>query len=444
MSDKNKVIWSEGLFLRPQHFQQQERYFEHFVELRSGQLRPSAWGFQEVEIDRDLLAIGKLALKRARGVFPDGTPFSIPDQDAAPSPLEVPTDARGRRVFLAVPLRRAGAVDCGRKAVTDGLVRNAIGEVELRDVTQETATTALVEIGSLRCRFIVEGGAVEDFACLPTTRVIEVRADRQVLLDSTFMPTSQHIGACQPLSTFITELLGMLRQRGDALATIVSGSGRGGAAEFADFLKLQAINRYEPLIQHFAELAALHPEELYRWLVLIAGDLATLGTERRRPRAMPSYLHSDHNATFEPVIAALRAYLVEGISAVVSIPVELYQSNVYVARIVDSSLFDSAVFILAARADMPVDQMRRVFPQMTTLAPGVRLRSLVEGHQPGLELSPMPQVPPRIPYHAGYVYFEIARNSPLWADMKSSGAFAMFVREGFPNLALEMWAIRGV
>ena len=32
MSWKNKVVWSEGLFLRPQHFQQHDRYIEAFVE----------------------------------------------------------------------------------------------------------------------------------------------------------------------------------------------------------------------------------------------------------------------------------------------------------------------------------------------------------------------------------------------------------------------------
>ena len=39
MSDKNRVVWSEGLFLRPQHFQQQERYLEACLQGRAGALR---------------------------------------------------------------------------------------------------------------------------------------------------------------------------------------------------------------------------------------------------------------------------------------------------------------------------------------------------------------------------------------------------------------------
>jgi len=74
-------VWSEGLFLRPQHFQQQERHLERYIEGRSRELRAHSWGFTELELERDLLAIGKFGLRRAAGVFPDGTPFSMPDDD---------------------------------------------------------------------------------------------------------------------------------------------------------------------------------------------------------------------------------------------------------------------------------------------------------------------------------------------------------------------------
>jgi len=54
MSHRSKVVWSEGLFLRPQHFQQQDRYLHQFVESRVGPLQPYAWGVHEIEVDRAL------------------------------------------------------------------------------------------------------------------------------------------------------------------------------------------------------------------------------------------------------------------------------------------------------------------------------------------------------------------------------------------------------
>ena len=89
MSVYNKVVWSEGLFLQPQHFQQQDRYFERYVETRCQSLIAHSWGFTEIELERDLLSIGKFGLRRAAGVFPDGTPFRMPDDDPLPAPIDI-------------------------------------------------------------------------------------------------------------------------------------------------------------------------------------------------------------------------------------------------------------------------------------------------------------------------------------------------------------------
>ena len=116
MSVNNRVIWSEGLFLQPQHFQQQERYLERYVETRCQALIPHSWGFTDLEVERDLLRIGKFALQRAAGVFPDGTPFRMPEDDPLPAPIDVGTDIRDQILHLAVPLRRAGELEVDRAA----------------------------------------------------------------------------------------------------------------------------------------------------------------------------------------------------------------------------------------------------------------------------------------------------------------------------------------
>src|SRR5688572_32921653 len=111
MSVNNKVVWSEGLFLQPHHLQQQERFVERYVEGRCQGLAPHAWGFTELEIERDQLSIGKLGLRRAAGVLADGTPFRMPEDDPLPPPIDVGEQVRDQLVYLALPLRRAGAVD---------------------------------------------------------------------------------------------------------------------------------------------------------------------------------------------------------------------------------------------------------------------------------------------------------------------------------------------
>src|SRR5262245_49719417 len=133
MSWDNRVLWSEGTFLQPQHFQQHDRYLEGYVELRARPLVPYSWGFLELTLDESLLELGKLAVRSARGVLPDGTPFDCPARDPLPPPLDVPPTLRDALVVLALPVRQPGAdeADLGGTEA-DGLARYGAGELEVK------------------------------------------------------------------------------------------------------------------------------------------------------------------------------------------------------------------------------------------------------------------------------------------------------------------------
>src|SRR5919106_2428815 len=216
-SGYNKVVWSEGLFLRAQHFQQQDRYFERYVETRCQALVPHSGGFTEIQLERDLLSIGKLAVRRAAGVFPDGTPFRMPEDDPLPPPIDVDVSIRAQTVYLALPLRRTGAADVDRAAGSDGLARHDVRELEARDATSSTGEVVSLEVGAMRARLLVESDVSGAYACIPLAEVIECRADKQVMLDETFIPTVLHTRAAGRLATFMAEVLGLLHQRGEAL-----------------------------------------------------------------------------------------------------------------------------------------------------------------------------------------------------------------------------------
>ena len=217
MSAHNRVIWSEGLFLQPQHFQQQERYFERYVETRCQPLTPNSWGFTEVEFERDLLTIGKFALRRVAGVFPDGTPFRMPEDDPLPSPIDIGADVRDQILSLAVPLRRSGELDIGRAGDADELARYEMRELQARNIASKTGDSALLEVAALRTRFLLQSDATHAYACVPLAQIVECRADKQVVLDESFIPTVMHTRTASRLATLTSELLGLFHQRGEAL-----------------------------------------------------------------------------------------------------------------------------------------------------------------------------------------------------------------------------------
>jgi type VI secretion system protein ImpJ len=443
MTAYNKVVWSEGLFLRPQHFQQQDRYLERYVETRCGALTTDSWGLTEIELERDLLSAGKIGVRRAAGVFPDGTPFRMPEDDPLPAPIQIGAQVRDQVVSLAVPLRRPGAPEVNRGGEADGLERHDVASLEARDATLPTGEMAVLEVGALRSRLLLAAEVTAAYACLPLAHVVECRPDLSVLLDDAFIPTVLHVRAASRLATFATELIGLLHQRGEVLAGRVSSTGRGGAAEIAEFLMLQLVNRFEPLVAHHAASARLHPEELFRVLVSLAGELATFTTASKRPPAVGEYRHDRLRESFEPVIAALRAELSAVLeSGAIPIPIEVRKFGVRVATPPDRSLYRTAVFILAARADLPSEELRRRFPTQLKVGPVEKIRDLVNVQLPGVPVHPVPVAPRQIPYHAGFVYFELDQSNELWAQLETSGGLALHIAGEFPGLTLEFWAIR--
>jgi type VI secretion system protein ImpJ len=443
MSAYSKVVWSEGLFLRPQHFQQQDRYFERYVETRCHALTSHAWGFTEIELERDFLGIGKIGLRRAAGVFPDGTPFRMPEDAPLPPPLDVGSDVRNQIVYLAIPLRRSGGTEVDRATGGDELARHGVGELEARDATSSSADTAVLEVGVVRTRFLLQQDVTDAHACLPLAQVVESRADRQVLLEDQFMPTVLDVRAAEPLARFTTELLGLLHQRGETLSARAVATSRGSSAEIAEFLMLQTINRLEPLIAHYADSGVVHPEELFRVCVSAAGELATFTTPSKRPPALASYRHDRLRESFEPVIVALRGVLnAVLVQTAVSIPIEPKRYGISVAAVADRGLYSSAAFVLAARADLPAEELRQRLPAQLKVGPVEKISQLAALALPGVPVHAVPVPPRQIPFHAGFVYFELDQSHKLWSELKSSAGIGLHLAGDFPGLSLEFWAIR--
>ena len=127
-----------------------------WLDARTRCISPFAWGFSELELDEGLLALGKLGIARASGVLPDGTPFTMPQLDPLPAPIEVPPDVKGELIYLALPLQREGLneVDIGLAANGDAgeLCRFATDSELVRDNTDAQDEPAAIQTGRLRLR----------------------------------------------------------------------------------------------------------------------------------------------------------------------------------------------------------------------------------------------------------------------------------------------------
>ena len=180
MQGESRVAWREGLFLRPQHFQQQDRHTDALVRARTTPLRPYPWGVVVLKVNQDLAALGKFAIERCVGLLPDGQPFAAPDDQAPPEPLDVPSDARDTILYLTLPARQAGAVEFQTRDLAGDTARFVVDEEEVLDAFSDDRAREPIETAKPNLRFGVTRDQTYGRICLGLARVREVQNGRLV------------------------------------------------------------------------------------------------------------------------------------------------------------------------------------------------------------------------------------------------------------------------
>jgi type VI secretion system protein ImpJ len=445
MTWHNKVMWTEGMFLQPQHFQQQDRFLGRQADGRFAATTPWPWGYVGLQVDDASLLQGRIMVGAARGVLPDGLAFSIPGDDPAPPAFDVPGDMRDELVMLAVAQSRPGVTESDVETTESSMPpRWRVADLDVADIHATSLREAPVQVGRLNLRLVREHDINDGYVALGVVRVIERRADGRVVLDSQYVPPMLHVQAQPVLDAYVREVHGMLHQRGEALGARLAQPGRAGTGEIVDFLLLQVINRFQPVFAHLQRLPLLHPAQLYEMGLGLAGELSTF-REQRRPISYPEYRHDDLAGCFRALITDLRQSLSQVLEQT-AVPIDLQERKhgIRVAIIGDVDLLRNAVFVLAVTAQMPSEALRLRFPTQVKIGPAERIRDLVTLQLPGVTLRPLPVAPRQIPYHAGFTYFELeTRGNELWKQLETSGGLAMHIAGEFPGLSLEFWAIRG-
>jgi type VI secretion system protein ImpJ len=207
MTGNHRIAWRQGMFLRPQHFQAQDRHIDSLVMARVHSVRPWAWGFTELTIDEDMASLGKFSAVRASGVMPDGTAFSIPDSMPPPEPLDVPDDARDALISLTLPARQPGALEfreAGERAVD---ARFLVQESEVADSFSDERETEPLELGIPNLRFGVTRDQTYGRVTLGIARVREVR-NKKLLFDDRYIPPTLDVDASTRLCGALTDMLG--------------------------------------------------------------------------------------------------------------------------------------------------------------------------------------------------------------------------------------------
>lgn len=439
----HKVIWQEGMLLRPQHFQQNDRYYDNQLKSRTQLATLYSWGFLNLELDEQHLGMGKLVVSQASGILPDGTLFDLKGR-VKPLAVDVPINTVQEPVYLALPLVTGNHLEARLPAQTDVLARYTAYPLEVSDSNAGEDSISPVSCGLADFRLIIgDQQGDQSYVKLKIAVVSEATSDKRVKLDASFIPSFIHTHASPYLLSCLTEVLSLLDNRGDILAERIKTVGKVGGAEIGDFLMLQLINRSGLLLRHYSEIEHLHPVELYRALLGLLGDLSTFASKTKRPSHDSRYSHGDQGETFRKLMGEIRQALSMVLEQhAIELVLEERSYGVQVSPLTDHQLLGKATFVLAAKASCDIEELRRLLPSQLKVGPVEHIRQLVNLNLPGVKIRPLPVAPRQIPFHADRSYFALDMSAEDITQLGRSGGIAFHVSGEFVDLEFKFWAIR--
>lgn len=442
-----KILWGEGLFLRPQHFQQQDEYVEALSRHALLTAQPFGWGIRELEIDLESLRNGILRVLRIEAVLPDGTPFTAPGGDTLPPPLALDAHlaAEGSKTFFLAlhPVRPHGGNCTDAGAASDAHARYEIHQV----ATPDRYTDAVeAEIATLRklARLKAEGEPRDQFLCLPLTRIRRT-ASNGFEQDPCFVPPALTLRSAPLLQTLLRRQLEALQAKVEALYGVHREPARHvvefRSGDIASFWLLHTASSACAALAHLHRNPAIHPERVFQELLRLAGGLMTF-SKRHALADLPAYDHGAPGPCFLRLDTMLRD-LLDTVISTRSFSIALTETKpCFHAGRLDSDKIDAnTAFLLCVSANLPHNEIIETVPQRLKLGAPDDVEKLVLSAMAGVRLTHAAQVPAAIPVRPDAIYFSLDARSPLYERMLKAQSVTIYAPDSFRELTLDLIAI---
>ena len=445
MSKQSRVMWSEGMFLLPQHFQYQDEFHQHQLAEATLRSTPFHWGVQALQVDEDALANGSLQLKRLKLVFPDGSLFDAPQHDPLPAARDLKDLLKGNdlKVYAALKLPEP----FGLNYVEDGQEHKSARRFRKQFDTLPDLNEGDLEneITSLRLNVVmlVDGDNLDGYSYCPVARLSRNNMGG-FNLDPHFVHPTLHLGSHDTLVGMGKRLLGALHAKSKAL----SGRRRERADQIAEFGSsdvtlfwlLNTVNRAYPQLAHLLAHPRLHPERLYLFLADLAGGLLTFTLDTQL-NDIPEYDHHDPAASLVKLDEMIRV-LLDNVVPNQCVVIHLTQTkpSYWQGQLLDPRLTE-ADFYISVHADMPGASLLELVPRAFKVGSPEDIEVVVNSAMPGVTLNHSTRLPNAIPVRLDNQYFAIEPHGLVYERMMNAQTICFYAPSAFTNLKLDLMAV---
>ena len=446
MKSPSKILWGEGLFLRPQHFQQQDRYHEERLHQIFEVIHPYGWGVRTLQIDKEALVHNILRIIELSAVFQDGDVFSGPENDTLPDDIslsDIPPAQQTVTYHIALPAFKQFGGNFSPSASKDIGARYVQANVDTVDHFTHAASAELTYLKKA-AQLLSELEPRSSFVHFPLLRLRRA-ATGGFEVDPAFVPPSLSIRSAPGLFIQLRRLMDALQAKVNALYghhrepsknVIEFRSG-----DIASFWLLHTASAAFASLNHYFQHPALHPERLYEQLLTIAGGLMTF-SKSYTLSDLPAYQHQDPGPCFSTLHSIIRDLLDTVISSrYLSIALNEAKPSYYHGMLDSGKINEQTSFFLAVSADMPAIELVEVAPLRFKAGAPDDVEKFVLSAMPGIRITHSPQVPAAIPVKPDTYYFAIDNKGPLYERMLQAQTISIYVPSGIRDLKLDLYAV---
>ncbi|MDE2420000.1 MAG: type VI secretion system baseplate subunit TssK [Gammaproteobacteria bacterium] len=450
-----KVLWGEGLFLRPQHFQMQDQYHEQRLSEALKVLHPYAFGVRSITIDPVLLSNGLLSLSQANVIWPDGESYLAPERDVLPSPIQLDVNSLPDQltVYLAIPILRVGQSNVSVQEQS-GSARFVSKHTPVDDLMTNAETSEITVLQRLG-RLILGGqlggsqlngddSAMDGMISLPIAKLY--RTTTGVFeLDSAFVPPVISIGSSPTVMALLRRLMGVMQAK---ITTLYGHHREPGqdviefrSGDIASFWLLHTLSSSYATLSHFVQNNGFHPERLHQELLRMAGGLMTFAKSYTLDD-LPAYIHDAPMNGFILLDQIIRSLLDTVISSrFLAIPLRETRASYWLGSLESDKIDRGTRLYLAVSSAMPAHELVASVPIRFKVGAPDDVEKRVLAALSAVAITHIAQVPSAIPIRPGSSYFALEPHGALYEQMLQAESICLYVPNGFADLKIELMAV---
>ena len=433
----SRVVWSEGMYLAPHHFQTQSRYFEDSIAFVASSLWRQPWGMLHLEMDPEALLNGTASLLHASGIFADGLGFEMPGSDTLPPSRAVNSllapSSSSLVLHLAIRMRQGDGHDIHQGDGSEEIVesspqtRNTIAYRTLRDETNGLDEQKVGLVG--KCiRILSSDELTDDVLSIPIARITRDAANRFVY-DPEFVPCSLRLSASDALMLQIGRLLEVVTEKSKTIGRPIRNRPllRDLPMDIANYWFLHALHSAIPVLQHIVRARHAHPSDCFRELSKLAGALCTFTLESS-PGELPTYDHDNPGPAFRSVCSQIYQHLEVVVPTNVITP--SFHSSVpylYSATIDDERALRRSRWILGVRSSLGESEQLRLVPRLVKICSSRFVQELVKRALPGLSLTHLPIPPAALHAEPDMQYYGVDTAGPCWQHILHTRTVGIYI-----------------